>query len=130
MEAVESMPISVGHSDFDSFYRACWIEVYTPLAVTLSDSELAREAVDEAMVRALRRWQTVRQYRNQTGWVYRVALNWAVSQLRKTRREVHGERPSERTQPDASPPVDLYDALRRHRRTPGRSPIVVTPDRR
>jgi RNA polymerase sigma-70 factor (ECF subfamily) len=113
IDNVEPVPIVASHRDFDSFYRTNWIEVYRPLAVTLRDADLAREAVDEAMIRAYRRWRAVRLYRNQTGWVYRVALNWAVSQLRKTRREVHGGNPIEAPHADPLPSPDLYDALHR-----------------
>lgn len=106
-------PTRLQYRDFESFYRACWSEVYRPLALTLRDPDLAREAVDEAMIRAYRRWRMVRGYRNQTGWVYRVAFNWAVSRLRKTSREVHGAAPVDASRSDDAPPVDLYEALAR-----------------
>lgn len=99
------------HRDFDGFYRTSWDDVYRPLAVTLRDPDLAREAVDEAMLRTFRRWRTVRNHRNPQGWVYRVALNWAMSQLRKTGREVYGSSPIDVVRSDTVPPVDLYDAL-------------------
>lgn len=112
------------HGDFDSFYKVCWDEVYRPLAITLRDPDLAAEAVDEAMIRAYRRWRTVRGYQNQAGWVYRVALNWAVSQLRKTGREVHPERPLDEPQSDQAPQLDLYDALQ-HLDLKHRSVVVL-----
>ena len=37
--------------DFEAFYRRSWNAVYRPLAVTLGNSDLAAEAVDEAMSR-------------------------------------------------------------------------------
>lgn len=101
----------VRHGEFDEFYRSQWPEVYRPLAITLHDPDLAREAVDEAMIRAFGRWRRVRTYHNQAGWVYRVAFNWAVSQLRKRGREVHGVGPVDLPRPDAAPAVELYDAL-------------------
>lgn len=105
------VPMKLQHREFDSFYRVCWKEVYRPLAVTLSDPDLAREAVDEAMIRAYRHWRKVQRYHNQEGWVYRVAFNWAVSQLRKTSREVHEARIPEIPGSDTAPEVDLYQAL-------------------
>jgi RNA polymerase sigma-70 factor (ECF subfamily) len=54
--------------------------------MTLGDSDLAAEAIDEAMVRAYQRWAVVSRYDNAAGWVYRVAVNWAVSRLRLRRR--------------------------------------------
>lgn len=99
------------HRDFDGFYESSWAGVYRPLAVTLRDPDLAAEAVDEAMARAFRSWRKVRDYDNQSGWVYRVALNWATSYLRKTRREVHGRVRIDSAVAATQPDMDLYDAL-------------------
>ena len=74
--------------DFGVFYAESWDRVYRPLAVTLGDHELAREAVDEAMVRAFQHWSKVATYENPVGWVYRVALNYARNRLRRRWREV------------------------------------------
>lgn len=79
-------PTRLRHTDFEAFYRAQWQEVYRPLAVVLRDPDLAREATDEAMTRALRHWRRVTRVQNQAGWVYRVAYNWAVDQIRRRRR--------------------------------------------
>lgn len=76
-------------TDFGEFYEQYAAEVYRTLAVVIRDTDLAREATDEAMVRACERWKKVRRYDNLSGWVYRVALNWARSEMRKRRREVH-----------------------------------------
>ncbi len=75
--------------DFEDFYASTWQEVYRTLAVVVRDADLAREATDEAMVRAYQRWSQVRRYDNPSGWVYRVALNWARSRIRKLRRVDH-----------------------------------------
>jgi RNA polymerase sigma-70 factor (ECF subfamily) len=72
---------------FDGFYRAQSDRVYRALLLTLGDTHLAREATDEAMVRACARWHTVGAMENPGGWVYRVGLNWATSWWRKLRRE-------------------------------------------
>lgn len=73
--------------DFEAFYRAHNDEVYRTLAVVIRDCDLAREAADEAMARAFERWHTVQGYDNPSGWVYRVALNWSRSRLRRRKRE-------------------------------------------
>lgn len=73
---------------FTDFYRSEAVEVYRTLAVVLRDPDLAREAVDEAMTRAFERWPKVKGYGNPTGWVYRVALNWSRSRLRRRNREL------------------------------------------
>lgn len=81
MSDVEEHP-DLRYTNFEAFYRAEWQEVYRPLAVVLRDPELAREATDEAMTRALRHWAKVSRVGNQAGWAYRVAHNWAVDQVR------------------------------------------------
>jgi pimeloyl-ACP methyl ester carboxylesterase len=43
-------------TDFSTFYRRSWIEIYRPLVATIRDPDLAAEAVDEAMERAWARW--------------------------------------------------------------------------
>lgn len=79
-------PTRLRQTDFEAFYRTQWAEIYRPLAVVLRDPDLAREATDEAMTRAFRHWRAVREADNQAGWVYRVAHNWAIDQLRRRRR--------------------------------------------
>lgn len=83
--ATRSAPAAT--DSFESFYRGQVDIVYRALALTLGDSGLAREATDEAMLRAYTRWSTVGSYDNPSGWVYRVGLNWATSRWRRTSRE-------------------------------------------
>lgn len=74
-------------ADFEVFYRRSWSGVYRPLAASLGDTDLASEALDEAMVRAYAKWRTVGRMHNPEGWVYRVAYHWSVDQLRRQARE-------------------------------------------
>jgi RNA polymerase sigma factor (sigma-70 family) len=83
----EAVPRDLVGEPFEAFYRARGDQVYRALTVTLGDAALAREATDEAMLRAYARWSVVRGYGNPTGWVYKVGLNWATSWWRKVRRE-------------------------------------------
>jgi len=71
---------------FEVFYRDQRIPIGRALALTLRDSQLASEAVDEAMARAYQRWNRVQALDNPGGWVYRVGLNWSRSILRRTLR--------------------------------------------
>ncbi len=72
---------------FDDFYRQHAQSIARALEVTLGDAELAEDALNEAMARALQRWKRVSHFDNAPGWVYRVGLNWALSWKRKRRRE-------------------------------------------
>lgn len=72
-------------TDFDGFYRSNRDRLCRALDLTIGDSDLAYEAVDEAMARAARLWEVVSKYDSPEGWVYRVALNWARSMFRRRR---------------------------------------------
>lgn len=72
---------------FEMFYRLERDRLVRALSLVLGNPVVAAEAVDEAMARAYARWRRVGTYGNPQGWVYRVALNWARSNARKSRRE-------------------------------------------
>jgi len=84
---------------FADFYREGRDRIARALTLTLGDQDLAVEAVDEAMARAYQRWTRVGTLENPGGWVYRVALNWSCSVLRRRRRA-----PRPRTERD---PTDI-----------------------
>ncbi len=102
-----SVPVS-----FEGFFVAHHRELHAALVATLGDPEFARDAVAEAFARAFERWDTVGGYANPAGWVYRVALNWSRSRLRRLTREFRGRRIPELASPE-HPDVDprLAEAL-------------------
>jgi DNA-directed RNA polymerase specialized sigma24 family protein len=71
---------------FESWYAATRPTLARALALSIGDDDLAREAIDEAMTRAYATWPRVSQLENPAGWVYRVAMNWAISVFRRRRR--------------------------------------------
>ena len=71
---------------FEAFYTEQRAAIGRALALTLRNTQLASEAVDEAMARAYQRWNRVQALENPGGWVYRVGLNWSRSILRRTLR--------------------------------------------
>lgn len=68
---------------FESFYDRSWSDIYRAVAIAVEDADLAREAVDEALTRAFEKWSSVSGMANPEGWVYRVAVNWSRSVLRR-----------------------------------------------
>ena len=87
MEKPESQTNHARAHSFDEFYRTHRDSVFRALLVTLRNPEAAAEAVDEAMTRALERWDKLAGYDRPDRWVFRVGLNWAISAWRRTRRE-------------------------------------------
>ena len=75
------------YRDFDTFYLHNRDQIARALSLSLRNADLGAEAADEAFVRACQKWAEVSTYNNPQGWVYRVAMNWARSWLRRTRRE-------------------------------------------
>lgn len=98
--------------EFSQFWGRQRDALYRALAVTLGDSRLADEAVDEAMARAWEHWPKVRDYEQPAAWVYRVAFNWATSWRRKmTRRPTRPTGALDRGIEDRVADVDLEDGL-------------------
>lgn len=90
---------------FDAFYTTGWSEVYKAVAVVIRDRDLAREAVDEAMTRAYQSWAKVSTMENPRGWVYRVAVNWAKSRLRRRSKAMSLSLPT----PDSAAEPEIPD---------------------
>jgi RNA polymerase sigma-70 factor, ECF subfamily len=97
-------PSAVGVREFDAFFD----EEYTPLlrlmvAMTGNLVE-AEELAQEAMTRALERWDRVSNMSSPAGYVYRTAVNLNRSRLRRLTRPLRWFRESERSS-DAEPEV-------------------------
>jgi RNA polymerase sigma-70 factor (ECF subfamily) len=86
--AADPVEVDVATSDhrFEAFYANERDRVYSALAITLGNADLAADAADEAMARAFQRWETVRTYASPGGWAFRVGLNWARSIVRRRHR--------------------------------------------
>lgn len=67
---------------FERFYAQERERLGRAVAFAIGDADLAAEATDEAFTRAYERWRTVSRG-NPPAWVYRVALNWSLSVLRR-----------------------------------------------
>lgn len=97
---------------FEGFYARVWDQVHRAVAVGVGGADLASEATDEAMVRAYERWAKVSAMDNPEGWVYRTALNWARSRLRRRKYRSNSRIPDvPLDDPEASDPR-LIEAIR------------------
>lgn len=80
------------------------------------DVHLAEELVQEALVRACRRWRRVSTLESPVGWTYRVAVNLANSTFRRRRAERrahdrHGEVDGPSEQVDTADRVAVRQSL-------------------
>jgi predicted RNA polymerase sigma factor len=53
---------------FEEWYRGTYPQLVAALVLVAGDEELARDAADEAMVRAFERWSRVRSMGSPGGW--------------------------------------------------------------
>ena len=93
--------------DFEDWYATEHPRLVASLLLVLGDVELAREAVDEACLRALVRWARVSKMESPGGYVYRIALNEAWRRRRRARVE---QRLLARHRVDPVVPVTAGDA--------------------
>lgn len=85
--------------DFDAWYAGSRPPMAAALAVWCGDAALASDALDEAFVRAIERWERVRHLASPGGWVWRTATNVVRRRARRIaleerllRRHAAGER--------------------------------------
>lgn len=99
-------------AEFEGFWHRNHASLVRALSITVSDPQLAADAVDEAMIRAFQRWGSVSGMDDPAGWVYRVAHNWATSWLRKmARRPTRRRERLDQVVMDAPGDVDLLGAV-------------------
>lgn len=72
---------------FSSFSREQFPRIFGMLTLYTGNPDLAEELAQEALVRALARWDQVRSLDQPEAWIYRVALNLANSYFRRARAE-------------------------------------------
>lgn len=110
-EVLGPLRVSPTRVEFDRFYEANREQLYRGVALVVKDPSRARDAVDEGMARAWERWDSVGGYESPEAWVYRVAVNWAVSSFRKRRPEASDLVSVEPVHLDRVPDVELSAAI-------------------
>lgn len=76
-------PTSTISASFDDFYARHEQPLYGYLRRLLPSHEAAVEVAQEAFFRAWRQYESLRGYERPEAWLYRVATNLAISQLRR-----------------------------------------------
>jgi RNA polymerase sigma-70 factor (sigma-E family) len=112
---------------FEAFYRDEYHNILGVVRMLTGDRTAAEDIVQESFARAYQRWATVGGYDRPGAWVRRVALNRAVSWLRRRRTERHAlQRIGTRTAADPADIDTRDDALwTAVRRLPARQAQVV-----
>lgn len=96
---------------FEEWYRNTYRRLVAALVLVADDEELARDAADEAMVRAFERWHRVQAMQSPAEWAYTVGQNL----LRRRGRRAAVERTLRRPIEVAGPPElphEVWEAVR------------------
>jgi len=110
IDDIEKQDLERATNSFRIFYEGSRDRLYRALALALGDVDDAADAIDEAMTRALERWDEVARYENPAGWVYRVGLNWGRSVQRRRGRMPRSSL-SRESYEMSLPEPDLADAV-------------------
>jgi RNA polymerase sigma-70 factor (ECF subfamily) len=78
--------VSTHDQEFEQFFLDNYPAVLHILVVTTGDRERAKDATQEAFIKAYAKWSKVRRYDSPIAWVRRVAINASHDSFRKDRR--------------------------------------------
>jgi len=96
--------------DFEAFFLENYDPLFRALWLVTRNRHEAEEVVQDAFLRVLERWSTVRSAENPEGYLYRTAMNVFRSRLRRTavalRKAVH-QLPAD----DQFAEVEAHDAV-------------------
>lgn len=100
----------------EAFCASAWTTLVPALAHYCGDVHLAEEVVQEALVKACRRWRRVSELDSAVGWTYRVAVNVCNSRLRRRGAEQrayarHGSPDGAHHDEDVADKVAVREAL-------------------
>jgi len=106
-------PLNTSSGSFDALYRDSARDLYAYVRTLLGDDAAAEDVTAVAFERAYRRRSSFDARRgSQRGWLFGIARNAALDELRRRRRSapLHGELPDDRA---ASPDEEAELAVRR-----------------
>lgn len=71
--------------DLEAFYAATYPRLVGLVGLIAQDRDVAEEAVQDAFIRLLGRWEQVSRYEDPEAWVRKVALGYVSNRRRKIR---------------------------------------------
>ncbi|MFN2466452.1 MAG: RNA polymerase sigma factor [Candidatus Dormibacteria bacterium] len=105
-------------ADFDRLYQASYQRVFATLLGLLRDRAAAEDCTQEAFLKAFNAWKDWKQEAPAEAWIHRIAVNVAISHLRREKLRDVGElvrrlgRPPEDDPTEAGLGPDILRELR------------------
>ena len=115
-------------ADFDRLYQETYQRVFRTLAAMLGDAAAAEDCTQDAFLKAFRAWPRWAGGAPAEAWVHRIAINTAVSYLRKRKLREVGELIRRLGRPVERDPVEdaLHgDVVKEIRRLPPKQAAVL-----
>ena len=93
IEITETAPTyrAGNEADFERLYQASYRKILATLIGMLGDRATAEDCAQDAFERAYKKWATWQPIAPAEAWVHRIAVNAAISHLRKMRLREVGE---------------------------------------
>ena len=114
--------------DFDRLYQASYQRIFRTLATILGDAAAAEDCTQDAFLKAYRAWPRWKGDSPAEAWVHRIAINTALSFIRKRRLREVGElilRLGRPVAPDPEERATGGQVLAEIRRLPAKQAAVV-----
>jgi RNA polymerase sigma-70 factor (ECF subfamily) len=113
--------------DFDRLYEVTYPRLFGTVLAIVRDRAAAEDCVQEAFLRAYRRWSSWRGEAPAEAWIFRIAINVAISHRRAERLHEVGEliRRLGRPQPEDPTRLTDPDLLRELRALPPKQAVAL-----
>ena len=92
--------------DFDRLYQETYQRVFRTLATMLGDRAAAEDCAQEAYLKAYRAWARWQATSTAEAWIHRIAINTALSHIRKRKLREVGELLRRLGRPAEADPVE------------------------
>ncbi|GAC1653635.1 MAG: RNA polymerase sigma factor RpoE [Candidatus Dormibacteraceae bacterium] len=115
-------------ADFDTLYQDTYQRIYRTLAAMLGDPAAAEDCTQDAFLKGFRAWGAWKADAPAEAWIHRIAINTALSFMRKRRLREVGELIRRLGVPaEADPAAAVVDGevIREIRRLPAKQAAAV-----
>jgi RNA polymerase sigma factor (sigma-70 family) len=114
--------------DFDRLYQAMYQRIFRTLIAITGDRAAAEDCTQDAFLQAFKAWKTWKQDAPAEAWLHRIAINTAISHMRKQQLRQVGEIIRRLGKPVDADPQDQAlegEVMRQVRRLPPKQAAAI-----